>query len=89
MAILLAISFTWFHNNTNGSILAAIVFHTSINFAGIVIPVTRSYDIPSSLGYVALDSVILVLTGIIIIAFGAKTMVRGVQEGKIVRVDDS
>jgi membrane protease YdiL (CAAX protease family) len=76
MAVLLAVSFTWFHNNTNGSILAAIVFHTSVNFSGIVVPVTRSYAVPSSVGYVALDSVILVLTVMIILFFGAKNLVR-------------
>jgi membrane protease YdiL (CAAX protease family) len=88
MAILLAISFTWFHNNTKGSILAAIVFHTAVNFSGIVIPVTRSYAIPSSLGYIALDSVILVVTIIIVILFGAKNLVRDSQGGNIGRVGD-
>jgi len=76
MTVLLAISFTWFHNNTSGSVLAAIVFHTSVNFSGIVVPVTRSYAVPSSLGYLALDGVILVLTVIIILLFGAKNLVR-------------
>jgi hypothetical protein len=76
MAVLLAISFTWFHNNTDGSVLAAIAFHTSVNFSGIVVPVTRSYAVPSSLGYLALDSIILVLTVIIIHLFGAKNLVR-------------
>ena len=76
MTVLLAISFTWFHNNTNGSVLAAIVFHTSVNFSGIVVPVTRSYAVPSSLGYLALDSVILVLTVMIILFFGARNLVR-------------
>ena len=82
MAILLAISFTWFHNNSNGSILAAIVFHTSINSAGIIIPITSSPSIPSYQGYVTLDSVILLITIIIIAIFGAKTLVRNKQEKK-------
>lgn len=77
MTVLLAISFTWIHNNTGGSVLAAIGFHTAVNFSGIVIPVTRSYAVPSSLGYVALDAVILVLTVMIVIVFGAKNLVRG------------
>lgn len=89
MAVLLAISFTWFHNNTNGSVLAAIVFHTSVNFSGIVVPVTRSYAVPSSLGYLALDSVILVLTVMIILFFGAKNLVRDAQKGNTGRIVDA
>ena len=85
----MAISFTWFHNNSNGSILAAIIFHIAINFAGIAIPVTSSPDIPSYLNYAAFDIVILVLKVIIIIAFGAKTLVRGVHKGKKVHVGES
>ncbi|MEJ2270937.1 MAG: CPBP family intramembrane metalloprotease [Candidatus Bathyarchaeota archaeon] len=82
MATLLTISFTWFHNNSSGGVLAAIVFHTAINFAGIVIPITSSSSIQSNLGYVALDGVILILTLIIIIVFGAKTLVRGAKQEK-------
>jgi len=89
MTVLLAISFTWFHNNTNGSVLAAIVFHTSVNFSGIVVPVTRSYAVPSSLGYLALDSVILVLTVVIVLLFGAKNLVRDAQKGNMGRIADA
>ncbi len=84
MTVLLAISFTWIHNNTGGSILAAIAFHTAVNFSGLVIPVTRSYAVPSSLGYVTLDAVILVLTALIVIVFGAENLVRG-SEGVVKR----
>jgi len=77
------------HNNTNGSVLAAIVFHTSVNFSGIVVPVTRSYAVPSSLGYLALDSVILVLTVVIVLLFGAKNLVRDAQKGNMGRIADA
>ncbi|MHA2341362.1 MAG: CPBP family intramembrane glutamic endopeptidase [Candidatus Hodarchaeales archaeon] len=76
MAILLAIIFTWFYNNTNGSILTAIIFHTTVNFSGILIPVTDSYAIPSSLGYLALNSLILGFTILIVKFFGSKNLVK-------------
>ncbi|UCG54768.1 MAG: CPBP family intramembrane metalloprotease [Dehalococcoidia bacterium] len=76
MTILLAVSLTWLHNNTNGSILAAIIFHASVNFSGIVVPVTRSYAVPSNLGYLALDSVVLVVTTLIVMLYGVKKLVR-------------
>jgi membrane protease YdiL (CAAX protease family) len=81
MAILLAILFTWFHNNTNSSILTAIVFHTSVNFSGILIPITDSYVIPSSLGYIVLNSLILGFTILVIKFYGSKHLMREARKG--------
>lgn len=36
--ILLAVLYTWLHNNTGGSILVAALFHTSSNIAGAAVP---------------------------------------------------
>jgi membrane protease YdiL (CAAX protease family) len=76
MTVLLSILFTWFYNNTNMSILSAIVFHTTVNFSGIVVPITNSYAIPSSLGYLVLNSLILLFDLFIMKFFGSKNLRR-------------
>jgi hypothetical protein len=74
MAILLAILFTWFYNNSNRSILTAIIFHTSINFSGLIVPVTNSYAIPYEQGYLALNSLIFIFIILLVIYYGTKSL---------------
>jgi len=70
-AVFLSILFTWIYNNTGGSILAVLLFHTTSNLAQFVFPA-----IATTWG--GLISVILnvVVVVIIIFVYGAKRMIR-------------
>jgi len=67
--IILSILFTWIYNNTNRSTLSAILFHFMINFSGNLIPLTKQGRL-----YTLILTVILSV--IVIIIFGPKTLVR-------------
>lgn len=58
--ILVSILFTWIYNNTNGSILTALIFHTMLNLSIFIFPVTMS-----TLGNIY--SLILLIIAIIIV----------------------
>lgn len=69
--IFLSILFTWIYNNTGGSILAVLIFHTMGNLSHFIFPAMRT-----ALG--GLYSVILNVIAVIIvlIVWGPKRMVR-------------
>lgn len=69
--ILLSILFTWVYNNTNGSILAILLFHTTGNLAHFIFPAMAT-----NLG--GLYSVILnvIVVTLVLIIFGPKRLVR-------------
>lgn len=63
----LSIPFTWIYNNTNRSILAAILFHAMINFTGELILLSKRADnIYNLLWFVAAFGIVAI--------FGAKTL---------------
>jgi membrane protease YdiL (CAAX protease family) len=66
--ILSSILYTWFFNNTKGSVLAAALFHVMANFSMIVLPTK------SSLWYYY--GVLLAAVILIVIIFGARNLVR-------------
>ena len=59
----------WIFNNTNGSVLAAVLFHAAGNTAGEIIPV----NVPSQ---TFADLIYTGLAVIIVLVFGAKDLVR-------------
>lgn len=69
--VFLSILFTWIYNNTNGSILAALLFHTMGNLSHFIFPAMAT-----AIG--GLVSVILnvIVVVIILIIFGPKRLVR-------------
>ena len=72
--ILIAILMTWLYNNTGGSILTALIFHTTISFSWILFP-TLETDL-GSLYYL----ILLILASIsITIIWGPKRLVREKQ----------
>ena len=66
--ILSSIIYTWIFNNTQGSVLAAVLFHTTANYSLVVLP-TRS-----SLWYYY--AILLLAIVLIAIVFGPKDLVR-------------
>ena len=56
--------------------MTAIVFHTTIIFSGIVVPITDSYAIPTDSGYIALNILIFIFAIVIIKLFGSKYLSR-------------
>jgi membrane protease YdiL (CAAX protease family) len=68
--IAMAVLYTWVYNNTNHSILSAILLHFSHNFMlNMLIPMSERADL--------LQSLILVLIAIIVVAiWGGKTFIR-------------
>jgi len=72
--ILIAILMTWLYNNTGGSILTALIFHTTISFSWVLFP-TLETDL-GSLYYL----ILLILASIsITIIWGPKRLVREKQ----------
>lgn len=71
--ILVAILFTWIYNNTNGSILAALLFHTMLNLSHFMMFPTLKMDF-GSLYYLILALTIVVI--VVLIIWGPKRMVR-------------
>ena len=69
--ILLSILFTWVYNNTNGSILAILLFHTTGNLAHFIFPAMAT-------NFGGLYSVILnvIVVTLVLIIFGPKRLVR-------------
>ena len=69
MLILLTIGFTFIYNNTNGSILVAMIFHLLANIA--IFPTTTGL---AGLFYIFFA---ITITGAILVIFGPRTLVRG------------
>ncbi len=69
MLILLTIGFTFIYNNTNGSILAAMIYHLLANIA----------IFPTTTGLAGLFFIVfaIAMTGAILVIFGPRTLVRG------------
>jgi len=69
--IFLAVLFTWVYNNTNGSILAALLFHTIFNWSHYVFPVLQT-----DLGATAFLVLQFVAVVIVVLFWGYKRLVR-------------
>ena len=69
--ILITILFTWLYNNTGGSVLAALIFHTTISFSWVLFPF-----IETELGGLYYLILLLVAPLIITIIWGPKRLVR-------------
>jgi len=70
--ILVSIIITWIFNNTGGSILAAMLAHTSYNWGNYLFPTLFSET--GALIYIIL---LIFIAALIVIVFGARRMVRG------------
>ncbi|MEM3672877.1 MAG: CPBP family intramembrane glutamic endopeptidase [Candidatus Bathyarchaeia archaeon] len=76
--IFVSIPFTWIYNNTGGSILTALIFHTMLNLSTYVIfPVFETENGPAYYFF------LIIFVAIIILAiFGTKRMVRDKNQVK-------
>jgi len=72
MLIPLTLFFTWLYNNTNGSILVAMIFHLLSNLA----------IFPTNVGLAGLFYIIYAITATVAILaiFGYRTLVRGKRD---------
>jgi len=76
--IFVSMLFTWIYNNTGGSILTALIFHTMLNLSTYVIfPVFETENGPA---YYFFSIIVVAL--IILALFGAKRMVRDKSQAK-------
>jgi membrane protease YdiL (CAAX protease family) len=75
----LSVLFAWVYNNTRGSLLPALMFHTSVNLFSAFVPVT-----PSAAGSaLPLNLLVALLYGaavVVVIAFGPNKLMRGRRE---------
>ena len=69
--ILLTILITWLYNNTNGSILVALIFHTTISFSWVLFPF-----VDTQLGSMYYFFLLLLATIIILVIWKPKRLVR-------------
>jgi len=72
----ISITRTWIFNNTNGSVLAAILFHTMGNTGGELIPVNVPELVPGGGWNPYLMLVLLPIVAVIVLAFGYKDLGR-------------
>lgn len=69
--ILMSILFTWLYNNSNGSILVAMIFHASNNISNSLFPLKST-----RLGYVYYGFLLDLVVVIILIVYGHKKLMR-------------
>lgn len=69
--VLVSILFTWLYNNTGGSILAALLFHTMFNLSHYLFPTLQS-----DLGGLYLFVLGFIMVIVVLIIWGPKRMVR-------------
>jgi len=70
--LLLAVLYTWLYNNTSGSLLVAIVFHTLGNASAALLPEFFA----TNLGRWTNFALLLVAVGVIVAVWGSKTLNR-------------
>ena len=69
--IVVSILFTWLYNNTNGSVLIAMIFHASINMNYFTF-----WDYNTALGNILFSIMLNIVAAVIIIVFRPKTLTR-------------
>jgi membrane protease YdiL (CAAX protease family) len=69
--IILSIIFTWLYNNSNGSILIAMIFHTSNNLSALMFPLNQTL-LGNAYYTILLETVVV----IIIAVYGPKNLIR-------------
>ena len=79
---LISILFTWLYNNTNKSILVALIFHAMFNFSHYIFPVL-SYD-QGGLLYFAL---LFIVIAVVLSLFGYKTMTKHQIKGQSIMIN--
>ncbi|MEM2109411.1 MAG: CPBP family intramembrane glutamic endopeptidase [Candidatus Odinarchaeota archaeon] len=83
--IFVSILFTWIYNNTGGSILAALIFHTMLNLSTyVVFPVFETQTGPTFY-----FTFIIIASIIIIAVFGFKTMMRKGKVSTNIKISDA
>lgn len=75
-----SILFTWLHNNTNGSVLTAMFFHTTLNLCVNFIPIflIRFYypDLSPDLAFIVVNIIMTVIVIIVIAYWGPKDLAQ-------------
>ena len=80
LVIPLTIIFTWVYNNTKGSLLIAVLFHTASNTADWLVPITPGLTSASGIIPFILSGVLLWIVAIIVvISFGSARLSRRYQ----------
>ena len=75
-----SITRTWIFNNTNGSVLAAVLFHAMGNTVSAIIPISVITLLPGGMGYFYLLLFAVPISVAIGIIFGYRDLVR--QQGE-------
>jgi hypothetical protein len=71
-----SITETWIFNNTNGSVLAAVLFHAMGNTASDIVPIQIIQLAPGGMGYFYLLLFSIPISINIVLIFGFRTLVR-------------
>lgn len=79
-SVLLAVLYTWLHNNTGGSVLVAALFHTVSNISGAVVPYWTSSE-----GRWLSFGLLLIVATVVALVWGPDTLVRG-QKARVSRL---
>jgi membrane protease YdiL (CAAX protease family) len=70
--IVISVLFTWLYNNTNGSILVAMIFHSTVNISYL-----KFLFITTVLGRIVFSVFLNMTVVFVIVIFGSKNLVRG------------
>ncbi|MFX1262700.1 MAG: type II CAAX prenyl endopeptidase Rce1 family protein [Promethearchaeota archaeon] len=71
-----SITRTWIFNNTNGSVLAAVLFHAMGNTVSDIIPINVIQLVPGGYGYVYMTLLYIPIVIGLVLVFGYRTLVR-------------
>lgn len=78
-----SITRTWVFNNTNGSVLAAVLFHAMGNTVSEIIPINVIQLVPGGYGYVYLILIYIPITIGLVLIFGYRNLVRDKEADSI------
>ena len=76
--MLISILMTWIYNNTKRSILACMIFHTTVDFAHVVLPAVES-----DTGGVSYVTLLIIVVVIVLLIWGYKRLVKQSLEFKV------
>ncbi|MBN2230856.1 MAG: CPBP family intramembrane metalloprotease [Candidatus Thorarchaeota archaeon] len=80
LTILVSILFTWLHNNTNGSVLTALFFHTSLNLCVNFVPILLVFfyypALTTDLAFIVMNLIASVIILSVVAYWGPETLTR-------------
>jgi membrane protease YdiL (CAAX protease family) len=90
LTVLVSILFTWLHNNTGGSVLTALFFHTSLNLCVNFVPLllVQFYypTLTTDLAFIVMNLIATIIVLSVVVHWGPATLTRNERMSERLRV---